>query len=157
MRVGDPPTLALADPTPIWMDEIVCVGTESQLSDCPFPGFGIIRGGGVCTHAEDATISCQKSSTTITPATCAIPTEPPSPSNGDLRLAGGAVIGNSVRGRVEIFVNGAWGTVCDDNFDTLLANSALICQQLGFTGAGELRQSVKCFTLEESCFFFLTF
>ncbi len=57
--------------------------------------------------------------------------EPTSLSDGDLRLVGG---NNNLEGRVEIYHNSQWGTICDDFWSFDKDNPKVVCRQLGHTG-----------------------
>ncbi|XP_069576876.1 HHIP-like protein 1 [Brachyistius frenatus] len=56
----------------------------------------------------------------------------PELQNGALRLAGDEQ-GRTDRGRVEVYVGGEWGTVCDDLWTT--NNAGVVCRRLGFQHA----------------------
>ncbi|XP_078382508.1 uncharacterized protein LOC144665195 isoform X2 [Oculina patagonica] len=91
---------------PIWMDDVACSGGESHLHDCRHRGWG----NSDCTHSQDASVQCYYGSST-------------------LRL----MDGGANAGRVEVYYNGQWGTVCDDAWDINDAN--VVCRQLGFSSA----------------------
>ncbi|XP_009889380.1 PREDICTED: HHIP-like protein 1 [Charadrius vociferus] len=57
------------------------------------------------------------------------PTTAPPLRNGAVRLMEKRGRGRS-RGRVEVYINGEWGTVCDDGWSSPAA--AVVCRQLGF-------------------------
>ncbi|XP_074978643.1 scavenger receptor cysteine-rich domain-containing protein DMBT1 isoform X1 [Caretta caretta] len=92
---------------PIWLDEVNCTGTEAALSECRARPWGIHN----CHHGEDASVVCSDS---------AIPEQAP------IRLVDGSSL---CAGRVEVFHNQQWGTVCDDNWD--LTEARVVCRQLG--------------------------
>ncbi|XP_038072986.1 uncharacterized protein LOC119741307 [Patiria miniata] len=90
----------------ILLDEVSCTGDEETIFDCQHDGLGIHD----CGHGDDAGVRCDI----------------------NVRLMGGS---NSSEGRVEVFGFGAWGTVCDDDWD--ITDAIVICRQLGFPGAIE--------------------
>uniref|UniRef100_A0AAQ4PNP7 SRCR domain-containing protein n=1 Tax=Gasterosteus aculeatus aculeatus TaxID=481459 RepID=A0AAQ4PNP7_GASAC len=78
------------------------------------------------------------------------------PRAGSVRLV--SAEGLSSRGRVEIFIRGEWGTVCDDLFTSKAGG--VVCRQLGFAGAlavmkraalGEADRSVRILLDDVEC------
>ena len=61
-------------------------------------------------------------------------------ADGDVRLTGG----NETRGRLEVCINNAWGTVCSNSFSQ--NEAAVACGRLG----GYMRESEKILSLSLS-------
>ena len=57
-------------------------------------------------------------------------------NNGEVQLVGGNETGE---GRVEIWYNSQWNTVCDDLWD--INDAHVVCRQLGYEGAVTAHQS----------------
>ena len=56
-------------------------------------------------------------------------------TDGSLRLQNGT---SALSGGVELCLNNAWGTICDQGFGT--ADATVICQQLGFANTSKRRK-----------------
>ena len=66
--------------------------------------------------------------------------------NGNIHLVGTT----SYTGRVEVCYNGAWGTVCDDDWDN--TDAAVVCRQLGYGGEITVKRTLFGYGL--GCFDF---
>ncbi|XP_058879012.1 antigen WC1.1-like isoform X1 [Acipenser ruthenus] len=95
---------------PVWLNDVKCLGNESALWECP----SAKRGEQNCRHKKDAGVVCSEFK--------------------DLRLVSAEF---DCAGRLEIFYNGTWGSVCSNKMSSTTVN--MICQQLGCGGKGTLQ------------------
>ncbi|XP_071956592.1 scavenger receptor cysteine-rich domain superfamily protein-like [Antedon mediterranea] len=64
------------------------------------------------------------------------------PKEGDVRLVDGTNKSIVSEGRVDVYLDGQWGTICDDGWDIFDAN--IVCVQLGFDSARSV-QSINAY------------
>ncbi|XP_010565997.1 PREDICTED: antigen WC1.1-like [Haliaeetus leucocephalus] len=97
----------------IWLDDVNCTGAESDLWACPSRAWGQHN----CQHKEDAGVLCSEFLS--------------------LRL----VDGNGCTGRLEVFYNGTWGSICSNRMSQLTAIT--VCKHLNCGDSGEIAEDFK--------------
>ena len=97
----------------ISLDDVACAGSEKRLIDCTYDSIT-----SDCSHQDDIAVNCYSNCST----------------HGDIQLVGGSLPNE---GRVEVCVNGHWGTVCDNGWDS--KDTQVVCRKLGY-------ESSKCCT-----------
>nr|XP_009507550.1 PREDICTED: scavenger receptor cysteine-rich type 1 protein M130-like [Phalacrocorax carbo] len=97
----------------IWLDDVNCTGAESDLWTCPSRAWGQHN----CQHKEDAGVLCSEFL--------------------DLKL----VDGNDCAGRLEVFYNGTWGSICSNRMSQLAAIT--VCKHLNCGDGGEIGRHFK--------------
>ena len=120
---------------PMGIYELQCAGNESSLWDCEF---AMSYDGEGCTQSNDAAVHCMRKLQIVNVhyyynmvQFLANNTQYDNCADGNVRLIGG---GTRNEGNVQICYRNAWGSICDDYWDSNDGN--VVCNQLGLQPNG---------------------
>ena len=119
------------------LQSVSCTGEEETLDECPSDrnteGISCEHAGVVCQGMFIADVMISTVLLCMQPfLQPALSTPDGKCSEGNLRLTNGS---DPLEGRVEICINNAWGTVCDDAFSS--DDAEVICRQLDLLPEGK--------------------
>uniref|UniRef100_A0A8C9XT49 SRCR domain-containing protein n=1 Tax=Sander lucioperca TaxID=283035 RepID=A0A8C9XT49_SANLU len=133
----------------IWLDDVDCLGNERSLTQCKHRGFGTHN----CGHGEDAGVFCSGEKDfgynilnkcilfyrQLCHSDAAMEKSCRKTVKCCVSLAGSG--STLCSGRVAIYYNKTWGTVCDDDWD--LNDAEVVCRELGCGTALTATQSAS--------------
>ncbi|EHB18643.1 Scavenger receptor cysteine-rich type 1 protein M130 [Heterocephalus glaber] len=116
-----------------WRHIFHCNGTEEHMGDCPVTALGA----SLCSEGQVASVICSgNQSQRLLPCNSSslMPTSSTSPQesavtcleSNHIRLVDGP---GRCAGRVEVYHEDSWGTICDDSWE--LGDAHVVCRQLG--------------------------